>query len=145
VPDGEEHAVARTPRASVRRTTPVQQAERARQVVTVLGRIEDRMVADHRNGDVAGRPHGSTSLMGVIDEASRDAWPGVDDDVACELAGHLPAPLRSVGSHRPRMALALYDGLPRDHGRVLDLVRTTHRELGGAPRHPSATGRREPC
>ena len=130
--------------ATASRLTPVQQADQARQVVGVLGRMEDRIVTGHCGVGARFLPSGATCLIGANDEATRHTMPEVADEVSRTLAARLPSPLRQLGRLRPRMALALYNDVLRDRSRVLELVRTTHRQLGGSPRHPSAAGARPP-
>lgn len=132
------------PAATVTRLTPLQQADQARQIVGVLGRMEDRIVAGHWGVGARFLPSGATCLIGAIDEATRHTMPDVADEVTRTLAAQLPSLLRQVGRLWPRLALALYNDVLRDRSRVLDLVRSTHRQLGGSPRHPSAAAARPP-
>jgi hypothetical protein len=119
------------------RLTPIEQAERAREVVGALGRLEDRIVAD-------GLPPGPRVRLAVrLGDATCNMLPGAAEEVTRELAMRLPPPLRGFGRRRPDAALSIYDELVRDPCRHLDLVRGTHRALGGSPRHPSARHRRE--
>lgn len=135
--------MARIPRTMIPRTSailasPVQQAERARQVVAVIRRVEDRLV-DGRRDDGNGR--GPEHLSRAIDATLTTDESDLAAAVVRELARDLPAPLRPLGRYRPRWALTLYGDVNGDRHQTLDLVRATHRRLGGTPRHPSAQAR----
>ena len=150
----EEERMANTPRRRDHTATtafsPVTEAERARQVVAVLGGIEDRLVA----GCAGATPAAAAPLPRLIEDVTRaelDGQPPSASDtcsaelaelVTAELARGLPPVLRMLGRNRPRWALAVHGEGLNERGRTLDLVRATHRRLGGAPRHPSAIGAR---
>jgi hypothetical protein len=156
----EESCVVTSPRiraeVNTNAATPAAQAEHACAVVAVLGALEDRLVAaavsagdDRREGNDRFRPRTDRrALIGLIDEVARaerrsDLDPAlIAELVTLELAGDLPFVLRIAARGRPRWVLALHDERGRERCRTLDLVRATHRRLGGAPRHPSARGRR---
>lgn len=89
--------------------TPVQQAEAARQTIGVLRRMQGRY-ADGRwcRGARFGRD-GRNCLVGGIDEATRWTIPGVNRQIAIELAVGLPRPLQPLARIRPRLALALFN------------------------------------
>ncbi len=147
-----------TPRRRDRTATtafsPVAEAEQARQVVAVLGGIEDRLVA----GCAGATPGTAAPLPCLIEDVTRAELGGrppsapdtcsaeladeVIELVTLELAHGLPPVLRMLGRNRPRWALAVHGEGLNERDRTLDLVRATHRRLGGAPRHPSAIGAR---
>jgi hypothetical protein len=133
----------RTPRDPAE---PVAEAEQAQRVVAVLGELEDRLVAGRCGAPVTRtRPPSVPALIHVLSHPGGTDGPDDDrvaDQVATELAHGLPAAFRLVGRTRPRLALALHDASSGDPSRTLELVRATHRRLGGTPRHPSARGRR---
>lgn len=122
--------------------TPLELAE----VVAILGHLEDRLVADARSTS-DGRSR-SLPITDLIDELVRsEGRPDLDaalvgGSLTLELARGLPFVLRIAARRRPRWALSLHDWRGGERRRTLDLVRATHRRLGGAPRHPSSRSRR---
>jgi hypothetical protein len=118
--------------------SPVQEAEKALQVVGVLGRMQQRFAAGAwARGTRFGRD-GGTCLVGAIDEATRWTLPGVAEAVTTELTQQLPAPFRRIARFRPRLALALYNDSIGGQRGAEALVRAAREELG-VPRGPSAT------
>ena len=126
--------------------SPVQQADQARQVVGMLGRIEARFETGRWRRGVRTHPDGGNCLIGAIDEAATWVMPGVAEDATAQLAARLPRGLRALACLRPRLALALYNDTRGRH-RALELVARTREELGGLPRRrpgvpsPSSTPR----
>lgn len=113
--------------------SPVQQADHARQVVSVLSRMEQRFASGAWGRGARFLPSGGNCLIGGIDEASRWTMPGVAEEVTAQLARRLPQPFRAVGKLRPLLALAMAnDLLGRDL--ALRLVRTAMDDLGIARR-----------
>jgi hypothetical protein len=111
----------------------VQEAEQARQVVNVLARLENRIVAGRWTSGYRFGPDGGNCLIGAVDEATVWAQPGVAHRVAAELVAHLPAPFRMLGRVWPRFALAAYNDTVGGREGALDLVRRTRYALGGLP------------
>jgi hypothetical protein len=123
--------------AKTRTISPVEEAERARQVVAVLTRIEERFEEGHWRWGRRFAP-GGNCLVGAIDEASDWMMPGVGHEVTVQLARRLPHGLRVVARTRPRLALATYNDLTGCRA-VLRLVGRTRAELGGLPRRRPLT------
>jgi hypothetical protein len=124
--------------ARTTRLSPVQQADQARQVVGMLGRIETRFEAGCWRRGVRTHPDGGNCLIGAIDEAAAWVMPGVADEVTSQLTARLPGGLRVLARLRPRLALALYNDT-RGRERALELVARTREELGGLPRRRRGT------
>lgn len=112
-------------------SSPVVQAEQARQVVGVLTWIERQYAAGGWCRGARFRPGGGMCLVGGIDEATGWTLDGVAKDTARQLARRLPLPLRVLGLVRPRLALALYNDFVGGRAGAIRLVRRTRHELGG--------------
>jgi hypothetical protein len=115
--------------------SPVQEAEKARQTVRVLTRMESRFAAGRWERGVRFSPTGGNCLIGAVDEASRWVMPGVEREVSAQLAKRLPSALQPIARVRPRLALALYNDV-RGRRRAVELVSRTREELGGLPPQP---------
>lgn len=110
--------------------SPVQQADQARQVVGVLSRMEQRFASGAWGRGARFLPSGGNCLIGGIDEANEWTMPGVADAVTAQLARRLPQPFRSIGTIRPRLALAMFNDTVGGNDGALRLIRAALEDLG---------------